>query len=165
MINPAMILKRLMPKLTAGLAVACLVLSAGWYVSSQTLDACREGRRADAMAYEAASTDSLARHLKQIRETEDGYRKKAEAADADYGALHDRYRESVRLFAQGNKRSTGGSSAAAEDRGSIGVDGSSKASSISWGDGILVQESDLAVCAENTARLVVARDWALGLND
>lgn len=151
--------------LTGAALITTAICGAGWYITDAKLDSCREGRKADAMAYEAAAADSLALHMQQIKDKEDEYRAKATKADADYGALHDRYRQSLRVFAEGNQRASGATVATADNRGSQGDNGPGEGSEFLAVRELVVPTSDLAICAENTARLVIAREWALGLNE
>lgn len=159
--------------ITGGLLIALALTSLGWYIDNTKLAACQSGREADQAKYAAAQAEAREMWIKEIVKKEKEYVAKAKKADADYGALAAKYNESIRLYvdAQGKAR-----------KASSPADGGNTASPNRPGENpfvspadfaqteldvtqvAVVPVSDLVICGENTARLQVARDWALGLN-
>lgn len=157
----------------AGLLVTSGVSTIGWLITDANLDSCQSGRKADKEAYKRAQADAELLAAKAIADKEKEYVAKAKKADADYGALSAKYNESIRLYidAQGKARR------ASPAPGSGGAESSNRPgenpfvsptdyaqTELSTTEVAVVPVSDLVICGENTARLVVARDWALGLN-
>ena len=156
-----------------GLLIAIGVTSIGWYVTSLQKEACESGRLADRESYKRAQAEAETLHLAALRKREKEYEDKANKADADYGKLASKYASAVRMYsaAQGKTRAT------APSPGGDGTEGTNRPREnpflsprdiarpeLDITEVVVVPVNDLSICAENTARLVVARDWALGLN-
>lgn len=145
-----------------GLLIAVGVTSLGWYVTAANLDACASGRKADKAAYEKAQADAEVLWMKAIKKKEDEYEKKAKKADEAYDALSTKYRDAVRVYAaaQSKARSTAAAAQGGSPESAYGPGEDTELPIVQ----VVVSTEDLMTCAENTARLVIARDWALGLN-
>jgi len=141
---------------TIGLLVTTLAASAGWYVTGLRLDACKAGRTADRAAYHQAQAEAttLAIMAKAAEEKRDEERR--QKADEDYRALSAKYHDALGLY-----------KAAVRKASSPDLPGKAEAPKGSDGPGegalVPVPAGDLDTCADNTARLEVARQWALGL--
>lgn len=158
---------------TYGLGIALALVSLGWYIDNTKLAACQAGREADQAKYAAAQAEAKEMWIKEIVKKEKEYVEKAKKADANYDALRSKYNESIRLYvdAQGKARKT---SPAADSGGTESANRPGENPFVSPTDFAqteldvtqvaVVPVSDLVICGENTARLQVARDWALGLN-
>lgn len=156
-----------------GLLITVGVTGTGWYVTSLQKESCENGRIADRESYKRAQAEAETLHLAALRKREKEYEDKANKADADYGKLAGDYANALRLYAaaQGKARAA---AAAPGGNGAASPNGSRENPFISPRDianpelditeVVVVPFNDLAICAENTARLVVARDLALGLN-
>lgn len=156
-----------------GLLITVGVTGTGWYVTSLQKEACENGRIADRESYKRAQAEAETLHLAALRKKEKEYEDKANKADADYGKLAGKYADALRVYAaaQGKARYTiaspGGNGAASPNgpRENPFVSPRDIANpELDITEVVVVPINDLAICAENTARLVVARDWALGLN-
>jgi hypothetical protein len=151
--------------LCGGLAIALAITSLGWYVSDKNLDACQAGRKADKAMYEKAQADALAEHLLAIRKKEKEYADKAKKADADYDALVRKYNDAVRVYVTSTQGKASGTIAPAYGGSTEGDNGPGEDTEFLAVREVVVPTGDLLICAENTARLMIARDWALGLNE
>lgn len=146
-----------------GLLIAVGVTTLGWVITDARLDACTSGRKADKALYQKAQADAEVLWMKAIKVKEKEYEAKANKADEAYGTLAGKYNDAIRLYAaaQGRSRvaptSPGSDGAASDNRPSEDTEFLEVRE-------VVVPVGDLAICAENTARLVIARDWALGLN-
>jgi len=131
-------------------------------VTAANLDACASGRKADKAAYEKAQADAEVLWMKAIKKKEDEYEKKAKKADEAYDALSTKYRDAVRVYAaaQSKARSTAAAAQGGSPESAYGPGEDTELPIVQ----VVVSTEDLMTCAENTARLVIARDWALGLN-
>lgn len=156
-----------------GLLVALAVTSVGWYVTDARLDACVSGRKADKAAYEKAQADAEVLWMKAIKKKEDEYNAKAKKADEAYGALAGKYADAVRVYADAQSKArraaaaAQGGSAESPDRpggNPLIPEDAYIQPELDITEVVVVPVNDLAICARNTARLVVARDWALGLD-
>ncbi len=156
-----------------GLLVALAVTTTGWYISDARLDACKAGRKADRAAYEKAQSDAEILWMKAIKKKEQEYEQQAKKADEAYDALAGKYNDAIRVYVEAQRKARS-AVAASEGSRTEGNNGPRENPFISPTDiaqpelditeVVVVPVNDLAICAENTARLVVARDWALGLN-
>lgn len=157
-----------------GLLIALALVSLGWYIDNTKLTACQAGREADLAKYAAAQAEAKEMWIKEIVKKEKEYVEKAKKADADYGALAAKYNESIRLYvdAQGKARKA---TPVADGASPSGDNGPGENPFVSPTDiaqtelditqVVVVPVSDLVICGENTARLMIARDWALKLNE
>lgn len=157
-----------------GLAVICVFLGLGWYTTSNKLETCRDARKTDKALYEKAQADAEVLWMKKFKEKEKEYEAKANEADAAYGDLASKYRDAVRVYidAQGKARTTARATTGASPSSDNGPsaspfipDGAITETELDITEVAIVPVNDLLICAENTARLVVARDWALKLNE
>lgn len=157
-----------------GLLITVGVTVTGWYVTSLQKEACEKGRIADRESYKRAQAEAETLHLAALRKKEKEYEDKANKADADYGKLAGKYADAVRVYAaaQSKARATSAASASGSPT-SPNRPGENPYipardyahPELNITEVAVVPVSDLQICGENTARLVVARDWALGLND
>lgn len=129
-----------------------------WYSTSKKLDLERLAHKHTiaGFALKQAQANSLALETKiKIEEQHDKERQKADAA---YQSLNDKYRAAVLRYKAANTISTGGKT---------NSPGGSETSPVFDGPGedslVSVPASDLMICAENTARLLNARDWVTSL--
>ena len=146
-----------------GLLIAVGVTSLGWYVTAANLDACASGRKADKAAYEKAQAEAEVLWMKAIKKKEKEYEAKAKKADEAYGTLASKYADAVRVYAnaQSKARAAATSAASGSPESAYGPGEDTELPVVQ----VVVSTEDLMTCAENTARLVIARDWALGLNE
>ena len=160
--------------ITGGLLIALGVTTLGWVITDARLDACSAGRKADKAAYEKAQADAEVLWMKAIKKKEEDYAAKAKKADEAYDALVGKYNDAIRVYvdAQSKARraiaaSQGGSAESSDGPGKNPFipDEAYVQPELDITQVVVVPVSDLVMCAENTARLVVARDWALGLNE
>ena len=160
---PLMLWGRIRNYVTIGLGALSLGLGITVYVQSVKIDrldsellASQEGRLADRFAYQAAQAEYEANALRERERIEQENRERAEQADQEYADLLRRYNASiVRYRAETPQRTSSGpdlSSAPSTTEGSNGP---------GVGSLILIPLSDAEICAVNTARLQVVRDWVL----
>lgn len=159
---------------TGGLAVALLAASVGLYITNLKLDAERTGRMADKNAYVSMQATYTANALAEKQEVERKYREEAKQADDNYNALLGRYRASLLRY-RAAQREGGETSASAGSGGTEGGDGSRFSPELPAPryaldtvifppkDSIIIPMEDAEICAINTARLKVVRDWAIKL--
>lgn len=159
--------------ITGGLLIALALVSLGWYIDNTKLAACKSARETDKALYKKAQSDALAEHLKALRAKEKEYEAKANKADEAYSTLARKYNDAVRVYVEAQRKAR---------RTATAPDGASTEGDNRPGENpfvsprdiahpelditevVVVPVDDLKMCAENTARLVIARDWALGLN-
>ena len=150
--------------IVGGLALALGAVSLGWYITDLRLDSCQSARIADKKSYEKAQSDAELAQRKAIQDKENEYREKAKKADIALDALNAQYRDAVRLYTTLKGKASypvaAPSSGSATSNNGPGEDTEFLAITE-----VVVPTNDLLICAENTARLVIARDWALGLNE
>jgi hypothetical protein len=152
--------------ITTGLAAIVVVTSLGWYITDLRLDTanekvktCKEGRELDRSRYEAAQHEYEAKALSEKQAIEQRNRERAEEADANYGSLLAQYNAAlVRRYA-----SAGSESGRANLPGTVsspsGSDGPSSSPVVPE---VTITYEDAEICAENTARLKIAQEWAEG---
>lgn len=150
--------------ITGGLLIALGVTTLGWVITDARLDACSAGRKADKAAYEKAQADAEVLWMKAIKKKEDEYADKAKKADAAYGELASKYADAVRVYAAAQSKARATSAASASGSPTSDYRPGEDTEFLEVRE-VVVPVGDLMICAENTARLVIARDWALGLND
>lgn len=140
--------------LLAALAVTTLLLHA----ARSERDAAIAGRAADRAAYvaaqEAARSNALADAAKKDAENV----RKADAADARYADLSAQYR-AISLRYSAAQSAAGHANMPAARQASESIDGPSGPSVLSSGS-ILIPQADALICADNTARLQAAHEWA-----
>lgn len=94
------------------------------------------------------------------------YKYKANEADEAYRSLSAKYRDITRLYSQANPaRSSVKQSVAAPSSGSAESDYRPGEDTELPIREVVIPSYDLLICAENTARLMIARDWALDINN
>ena len=140
--------------ITIGLLVATLAASAGWYVTGLRLDACKAGRTADRASYHQAQAEATTLAIIAKAAEEKRNEERRQKADEDYRALSAKYHDALGLY-----------KAAVRKASKPDLPGQAPAPGGSDGPGgyTLVPDGDLVICAMNTARLQVVRDWAVGL--
>lgn len=149
--------------ITVGLAVTTLATGTMWHVTGLRLDASKAENRALVASYEAASAQATLAAEQNKNEIEKEYRKRAEETDRELGDLLSRYNASLVRYA--NRSQASGTTSPTPDRGPEGSNGPGE-STVLPSDMILIPYTDAEICAENTARLQVVRDWVLNdLND
>lgn len=141
---------------TLGLLATTLMASAGWYVTGLKLDSCKAGRTADRAAYHQAQAEAttLAIMAKAAEEKRDEERR--QKADEDYRALSAKYHDALGLY-KAAQRKASNPDLPRETQAPESTNGPGESALV------LVPAGDLDTCADNTARLEVARQWALGL--
>lgn len=137
---------------TAGLAIALAVTTLGWYITDLKLDKERLGRKNDRVLFEKAQKEAETLHLEQKIEKEKQYDAAKEKADRDYSSLLSRYNAALVQY----KAYQRPSSSSDLPRQAEASDSSAGGTSDSL---ILVPESDLLICAINTAKVVTTYNW------
>lgn len=156
------------------LAVIILFLGVSLHLTSNKLEDCKTSRATDKVMYEKAQAEAEVLWMKAVKDKEKEYEEKAKKADASFSELSAKYSDAVRVYVSKSKPKESGGTP--QGTGTSSGDGSSQDPVLPDGfefshpeldatDVAVVPVSDLLICAENTARLVVARDWALGLNE
>lgn len=142
----------------AALMAAAVALSVGWYTTHLKLTAEKNGRAADRGSYEAEQAKNKLASLQYKVDKEKEYATKATKADAKLADLRAEYRANILRYQAAQDGATPGPGVSSPEAGDPqGADRS--------GDGSLlyVTRKDANVCADNTARLKVAHDWAADL--
>lgn len=147
---------------TIGLFCTTLVASGMYYVTDLRLEACEANTQAIINSTEAAAAEATLEAERDKQRIEQEYRDRAEQADEEFANLLTRYNASLVRYA--NRSSPSGPAASAESGSTGSVDGASE-SPVVPNDLITIPFSDAEICAENTARLQVAREWALSLDE
>lgn len=142
------------------LALAVMVQTLRLSASEARLAASVAGRKADRTSYEAAQAQATANAIAAKAEKEKDYAKKADDADARYADLRAHY-DSV-LRAKAAQSATGRANLPKPAEAAKIVDGPSAIAILPSGS-ILIPEADAFICADTTARLQAARDWALAI--
>ena len=169
--GPLNLYNRIIHYVVGGLVLLTIGLGLGWYVTDLKLDTCKQSRKTDKALYEAAAAKSLALHQEAIKKKEQEYVRRAEQADASYASLSARFNDTIRMYTEANRRATSGAITRAKGGVPSSLDGPSEATVVLGGtqtelditEVTVLPVEDLVTCAENTARLIVARDWALGI--
>lgn len=153
---------------TVGLLGVAVLTSGAWYVTNLRLEACKARTEAIVESTRAASAEATLEAVNERNRIEEEYRNYAAEQAEAYDDLLGRYNASLVRYAN---RSTASRSTPAPEGGSAGsIDSPSESPDVSndltvTSDLILITFSDAEICAENTARLQVAQDWALGLQE
>lgn len=163
---PFVFLRHYWPQAIAVLAFALL----GIFAMVQTfrhqsavaeLETERLGRASDRKDYQRAQAEATANALSDKMKKEAEYAAKADEADARYTDLSGQYRAAVLRY-QAAQRAAGGTDLPRAPDATQGADEPGGGAVIPAGD-ILIPQADALICAENTARLQAAHDWALSL--
>lgn len=141
-----------------GIPVALVLSNLTWYVCYDNirdkLVAERTAHEETIESYQKAQMEAEILNLKEARRIENENIKKAQEADATYAGLLRKYNASVlRYQAAQSTANTVYLSSTSES--TDGVNQSREHT------GILISLSDAGICAENTARLKAAHDWAM----
>jgi hypothetical protein len=166
MIELAAFLRRYWPQALAALAIALLGIFATVQTfrlqsTAEKLEAERLGRASDRKEYQRAQAEATANALSEKMKKEAEYAAKADESDARYADLSGQYRAAVLRYQAAQRASRGTDLPRATDA-TQGFDSPGGGAVIPAGD-ILIPQADALICAENTARLQSARDWALSL--
>lgn len=142
--------------ITIGLLVTTLAASAGWYVTGLRLDSCKSGRLADRAAYHQAQAEATALAIAAKAAEEKRNEERRQKADEDYRALSAKYHDALGLYKAAVRKAS---------NPDLPREAPAPESPNGPGEGalVLVPAGDLDTCADNTARLEVARQWALSL--
>lgn len=140
--------------LYAGVAVIVLGLTITVYIEHLKLNEANSTIELNKTTYEKAQAQANVKALKDKQDTEHVYEQKAQAAQQDYTALASQYHATVLRY-QAASRTTRLSNLPVSTEASAVLDRPS-------GD-TFVPTADLYICADNTAKLEKARDWALSL--
>lgn len=150
--------------ITLGLLGALLGLSVAHYIKDLKLDiaradlaACGEGRMADRAQYEQAQAEYESNAIREKARIEQENRERAEQADQEYADLLQRYNASIVRY----RANTSVGSASSGTNLSPPSGTSEGSNGPSTGSFILIPVTDAEICATNTARLQVVRDWVL----
>lgn len=149
---------RIRDYITLGLLAGAVVAGVGWYTTDLKLDTCRANRIADRATYESAQHEYEAKALREKLEIEERNRERAEEADASYRSLLEQYNAVLMRRFAAPRSTDSGTDLPGTAPTSEGVDGPSEGPVIPE---ITIPFEDAEICAENTARLEVARKWAL----
>ena len=125
------------------------------------LEAERLGRTNDRNEYRRAQAEATAVALTAKLKKEAEYAARADEADTRYADLSGRYRAAVMRY-QAARRAGGGTDLPGTTEAATGVDGAGSGAGIPVGT-ILIPQDDALICAENTARLQAAHEWAASL--
>ena len=139
-----------------GLTIAVAALTIALYVTSSDLDACKAGRSADRASYQLASAQAEALALRQKHEVEMKYAQVAQQADENFRVLRDRYHANVVRYEAASRASSSSNLPGTSDASS-GADRSNSDPVVS------IPTNDAMICADNTARLQSAQEWARSL--
>jgi hypothetical protein len=152
------VISRIFPHVIIVLFAALLTTSAGWFITSSKLSAERLGRANDRLLYEQAQQNATINALNEKLVKEAEYDKIKAKADADYSRLLDEFRATLVRY-KAAKGTTG--------RDNLPSPADSPAVDARPGQDtfIPVSESDLLICAENTAKALTAHEWAKSITD
>lgn len=142
---------------TAALAISLVVTTTGWYVTDLNLKNEKLGRKNDLIKFEKSMKDAEVEHLKQKAEKERQYEDLKAKGDRDYAALLSKYDAALLHY----KANTGTASYTNLPRSTEGARSTPRVAEDSF---VPVRESDLLICAENTAKVVVMYDWLKNLD-
>lgn len=160
--------KRVQNYVTAGLLLTAVVAGGMYYVTNLRLEACEANTQAIVESTRAAAAEAEVAAINDRNRIEEEYREHAAEQAQAYDDLLGRYNASLVRYANRGQASR---PAPAPEGGSTGsADGPSSSTDVPddltvTSDLILITFSDAEICAENTARLEVAREWALGLEE
>ena len=145
--------------LLIALAVTALLL----HVARSERDAAIAGRAADRAAYVAAQETARSNALAAAAKKDAENAKKADNADARYADLSAQYR-AISLRYAAAQSATGRANLPASPKGTESADRPGGLAVIPSGN-ILIPQADALICADNTARLQAAHEWAVSLNE
>lgn len=157
---------------TAGLGVALVVTSIGWYVTDLKLDAAVAGREKDRATYEKAQAEYTQKALEEKLQKEKEYNEKQQEADANYSDLLNKYESTLRLYKE-SQRKIGGYNLPGYPSSPEVSDGQSSGPQLPTAeyaldrrvlervpsDQIMIPFVDAQICAINTARVKATKEW------
>jgi len=146
---------------TVGLLGATLVAGAGWYVTSLRLEACESNTEKIVARTAQVQAEATAAAIEDKNRIEQEYRERAEQTDAELASVLARYNASLLRYAN---RGTTCAPATAPSGSPESSDGPSESPELPT-DFVTISYADAGICAENTARLQVVREWAIGLQE
>lgn len=153
--NPILLwFKGIQTYITIGLGVLLLLTSGALYVEGLRLDSCKAGRLADRESYKAAQAEATTIAVMAKAQEEKRNELKRQKADDDYRTLSAKYHDALGLY-RATPRKARNPDLPRTPPPPEGTNGP--------GETAVVPVSDLETCADNTARLEVARQWALSL--
>lgn len=126
-----------------------------------SLSAERAGRALDRKEYERAQMEATASAYAAKIKTEKAYEAEREKADLAAADLGKQYRAIVLRFAAA-QRAGSGANLPQPAEASSRPDGPDRTAVLPVGQ-LMIPQADALICADNTARLEAARDWALSL--
>lgn len=140
------------------LFVFLAISNIGWYLTANNLKVEKELLKTNKITYELAQKDYELKAYKKFKERETEYAEQAKQAKEKYADLRAEYGRNLMRFqaAQSQVRRL---AADAKDRSAELSGGTSKDSEI------LITTNDGLICAENTAKLKAAQEWALKLKE
>lgn len=148
--------------LPAFLAVLQLVTAYGWHHDYVALKAEKISHQADIQSYKAAQKKADADARAQEQEIITESKVKANAADKNYSGLLTKYNASLLRYkaAQGRSKSTDQYQGDNQEGSTAQISDGPGASTY-----VSITMNDAQICANNTARLMAAHDWAIHLGD
>ena len=147
------------------LAVASLFSYHEWQTVASDLHVEKMAHAADIKAFKDAQAEADAR-AKQIADALTKESKaKAHEADRNYKSLYAQYRANLVRY-QALQRAAHGPGGDQASGAAQGTNGSGKGSVVPAPTGpLIITGQDAQICAENTAKLQAAHDWALTIKD
>lgn len=152
--------KKIQNYVTAGLFITTVVAGGLYYVTDLRLEACEANTQAIVEATRAAAAEAETIAIQDRNRIEEEYREHAAEQAQAYDDLLGRYNASLVRYA--NRSPTSRATATPEGGSTGSTDRPSESPDVP-DDLILITYSDAEICAENTARLQIAQEWALGL--
>lgn len=144
-----------------GLGALFLLSLTANYVQRDMYNNCVAAREADQKAYKAEQQEAAAIAYRNALEVERKNAERAQQADAAYATLSSQYRASV-LRLQAAQRTNLPTNLSATPNSTGSVDGPDPSAVVpEYPTDLTVSTEDALICADNTARLLAARSWAL----
>lgn len=138
--------------------LALAIVSALLVWTQSQLEEVRALRKLDAQTYQTEQLKAQLKFNEDKQKLESKYERDAKEADDSLHDLLSKYNSAI-LRAKANQGTGSGPGGTSEGNGSTVIDGPSE------GTKLLISGEDAYICAENTARLKVSREWALKLNE
>lgn len=142
--------------------VVSVVSSLGWYITDLKLSAEVAARESDKATYEKAQAEYTAKALIEKQRIEERNRENAEEADARYSSLLGKYNDALRVRYEAARSASSRPDLSGTSYPTEGSDRSGTNPELSTPPSdylIAITYEDAEVCAVNTARLVVVREW------
>lgn len=141
---------------TLALAALSIGLGVTLTITELRLENCQTARRADIAEVKRASEEATRIASEEARKKEQEYALQAQEADARYRNISDQFRASIVRYQTDQRQ------AIRNDLSEI-TNAAERADGPDLHSGFYVTTDDAYICADNTARLISAREWALGL--